>query len=77
MESKNSIVRRLVSQQEYKQALAICKDWGIGISKEDRDTLRLGYECMVHPRFYFSLDYDIEDCIDKSIEVLVRLYGQN
>lgn len=75
IESKNSIVRRLVSQGEYKQALAICKDWDIGISKEDRDALRLGYECMVHSRFYFSLNYNIEECVEESIRVLIKLYG--
>lgn len=75
METKNAQVRRLVSEGQYKQALGICKEWRNGIKKEDTETLRTGYECMLYPRFYKQLGYDPSVEISKSIEVLKRLYG--
>lgn len=76
METKNALVRRLVSQKLYKEALSICKDWNVGISPEDRDQLRLGYECMLYPKFYQQLHKDINLEIDKTIFVLNKLYNK-
>lgn len=75
METKNAMVRRLVKNKSYKQALSICKDWRGGIAPEDTDILRRGYECMVHPRLYRSMGVNVEKCIEDCIEVLERLYG--
>ena len=76
METKNELVRRLVSQEEYKRALQICKDWDRGIAPEDREQLRLGYECLLYPRIYSQLGHDTNFEYQKAIEVLLKLYGK-
>lgn len=72
--TKNALVRQLVSEKRYKEALRICKDWSQK-SEEDRKILRLGYECLIHPRFYEELGMDAEDAVLEAIRVLVRIYG--
>lgn len=74
MESKNSIVRRLVSQGEYKQALQICKEWDYK-NPEDREILRLGYDCLMYPQFYKQLGKDPEYQYGEAIKVLHKIYG--
>lgn len=70
------MVRRLVSAGEYKKALRIAKDFRLGITKEDSNDMRRGYECMAtSPAFYRSIGLDVEECVNRGIEVLVRLYG--
>lgn len=73
METKNAKVRRLVSQGDYKEALQICKDWNYA-DNNDREKLRRGYECLVHPRFYKELGYDTELAYEEAIEVLNKVY---
>ena len=46
-EKKSDVVRRLVRERDYRSALRIAKEFRLGISKEDRDAMRLAYECMV------------------------------
>lgn len=76
METKNEKVRRLVSDREYKQALQICKDWDYK-NPMHGEILRLGYECLMHPRFYRQLGYDSELCYKKAIQVLEEVYGNS
>ncbi|WP_317399657.1 hypothetical protein [Anaerotruncus colihominis] len=76
MVKKTDIVRAAVSAGNYKEALRIAKDFRLGISKEDSDAMKRGYECMAtSPEFYESIGFDVSECIDKGIEVLVRIYG--
>lgn len=75
METKTSLVRKLVKSKDYKKALSICKDWRGGISPEDTNAMRLGYECMVNPRFYQQLHYNVDSAIESAILVLCKLYG--
>lgn len=49
-EKKSDTVRRLVRGRDYRSALRIAKEFRLGISKEERDAMRLAYECMVSPR---------------------------
>lgn len=44
-EKKSDVVRRLVRVRDYRPALRIAKEFRLGISKEDRDAMRLAYEC--------------------------------
>lgn len=55
MERKSDTVRRLVAAGDFKAALRIAKDFRLGISKEDSDDMRRGYECMIHGAFYQSI----------------------
>ena len=76
MVKKTDIVRAAVAAGDFKKALRIAKDFRIGISKEDSDAMKRGYECMAtSPEFYKSIGLDVSKCIEKGIEVLVRIYG--
>ena len=76
LEKKSDKVRRLVAAGEYKAALSIAKDFRLGIEAEDRNAMKRGYECMVtSPAFYRSIGFDVDGCVKKGIEVLVRIYG--
>lgn len=76
MERKSDTVRRLVREGDYKGALRIAKDFRLGISQEDADAMRRGYECMAtSPRFYQSLGLDPAKIAEKGRETVLRLYG--
>ena len=77
MERKSDAVRRLVAGGSFKAALAIAKDFRLGITKAESDAMTLAYECMVHGRFYKSLGYDLEKKIAEGTAVLTRLYGKS
>lgn len=75
MDTKTSLVRKLVASGDYKKALSICKDWRGGIASKDVESLRLGYECIVNPRFYQQLHYNIDEAVNNAILTLCKLYG--
>lgn len=75
MEQKSDAVRRLVSAGDYKAALRIAKDFRLGISKEQSDDMRRGFECMTNPRFYRSIGIDADSAAQKGVETVKRLYG--
>ena len=74
LERKSDKVRRLVAEGEYKAALRIAKDFHLGISRDDSDAMKRGYECMVWPGFYKSIGKDIPAEIQRGIDTLIRLY---
>lgn len=74
-EKKSDMVRRLVAAGEYRKALGIAKDFRLGIDREERNAMRLAYECMVWPEFYRQVGRDVGHEIDAGVTVLVRLYG--
>ena len=75
MERKSDTVRRMVAVGDFKAALRIAKDFRLGITKEDSDDIRRGYECMVHPEFYQSIGKDPMQIAQKGVEAVKRLYG--
>ena len=75
MERKSCKVRRLVSEERYKEALAIAKDFRIGISNMQRQQMTRAYESIVHPRFYRSIGTDVDRAIREGIDVLKSIYG--
>lgn len=75
MERKSDAVRRLVNEGDYKSALRIAKEFRLGISKEDSEDMKRGYECIVHPGFYQQIGYDADKIAVKGIETVKRLYG--
>ena len=75
LERKSDRVRRLIREGEYKAALRIAKDFRLGLSKEQSDSLIRGYECMTNPRFYDSIGVDIAGTVEKGLETLLNLYG--
>ena len=76
METKNDKVRRLVSQGEYKLALQICKEWNYK-DPTHREILRLGYECLMYPKFYQQLGYDPDKEYSSAVRVLHIVYGES
>lgn len=75
MVRKTDRVRSLVAAGDYKAALRIAKDFRLGISKQDSDDMRRGYECMVNPRFYQSIGMVPAEIAEKGVETVKRLYG--
>lgn len=75
MEKKSDTVRRLVAAGNFKEALRIAKDFRLGISKEDMDAMKTGYECMVYPDFYRQLGFNPAQIAQKGVEAIQRLYG--
>lgn len=74
-EKKSDVVRRLVRERDYRSALRIAKEFRLGISKEDRDAMRLAYECLIRPAFYRQLGWDPVAEVKAGVAVLCRLYG--
>lgn len=54
---------------DYKKALRLSKDFRMHVTKEQRDIMSLGYECMVHPEFYRQLGMNTEEKIQEAIQV--------
>ena len=75
-EKKSDKVRRLTANGEYRKALQIAKEFRLGTTKEDRDAMRLGYECMLYPEFFRQVGKDTRDAVRDGVAVLVRLYGR-
>jgi len=73
---KSDKVRVLVKEENYRKALAIAKDFQLGITREQSQKMKKAYECMVHERFYISLGENIKARIDEGIEILVSIYGR-
>ena len=74
-ERKSDKVRRLVAAGEHKKALAIAKNFRLGITKEQHNTLLRAYECLVHPAFYKSIGTDVAKAITNGVTVLNQIYG--
>ena len=72
---KSDVVREAVARGDYKKALGIARNFRLGISKEDSDAMKRGFECMVYPDFYRSIGIDIQLEIQNGVNTLVRLYG--
>lgn len=75
MVRKSDTVRDLVRRGEDQKALAIAKKFVLGISPEDKSSMVRAHECMVSPRFYQSLGVNVDEVIDKGVDVLKRIYG--
>ena len=75
MVKKTQMVKDLVRQGQYKEALRIAKGFRLGITREQSDTMVRAYECMVHPEFYRSIGKNIQECIDGAVSVLCQVFG--
>lgn len=75
MERKTDQVRRLILAEDYKGALKIAKGFRLGISKDDSDAMRRGYEAMWNPVFYQSIGMDPVEVAQRGVNTVIRLYG--
>lgn len=60
-------VKMHVANGDYKNALKLTKAWK---EDKDRDILARGYECMTNPRFYESMSYNVDECINAAKAIL-------
>lgn len=74
MKSKNQIVRDLVAEKKYKEALQICKDWNYE-NPSHRDILQRGYDCLMYPDFYRQIGFNPNIEYQKALDVLNMIYG--
>lgn len=56
-------------------ALSIAKDFRLGITKVQHDTMVRAYECMVYPGFYSQIGFDEDREIMDGIQVVCDLYS--
>ena len=76
-EKKTDIVRRLLSDGNYKKALSIVKGFRLGITREESAKMTRAYECMVRPDFYGQIVKNPSDTIGEGIRILRSLYGSS
>lgn len=72
MRKKTDMAREAYDRGDVKAALRIAKTFRIGLTKDERDALVRGYECMVHPEFYQMLGKDPAREIEKGVRVFSR-----
>lgn len=72
---KTDIVRADIRQGFWKEALRIAKDFRLGVTQEQRDTMCRAYECIVHPEFYKQIGVDTQEAIRQGKLVLLKLYS--
>ena len=75
MTRKSDVVRALVAHGEYKAALRYAKDFKIGFTALEQETLKYTYEYMLYPEWYARIGHDIAPVIDKGIKLLMERYG--
>lgn len=69
MVKKTELARKAFESGNIKEALRIAKTFRLGLTKEERDALVRGYECMVHPEFYRMLGKDPQAEIERGLRV--------
>ena len=73
MITKTDQVKQLVREKKYKKALRIAKGFRIGVTAAERDMMSRAYECLLYPDFYKSIGKEVNDEIEKGINVLIRI----
>ena len=71
--SKTQTAHTLLAKGEVKEALRIFKGFRLGLTKEQSDAIKLGYECTIYPEFYRQLKVDVEAAIAKAVSVCNQL----
>ena len=74
-ERKSDMVRRLVSEGNYKAALRLASNFRIGITPEDHEAMKRGYEAMSYPDFFISIGIDPIEASKMAVQTVKRLYG--
>lgn len=74
MITKTDQVRELVATKEYKEAIAVAKDFKLGFTKEEAKTLARAHEMTWNSRFYEMLGYNYQEELQKAQDILKRQY---
>ena len=75
MARKSDVVRELVAHGEFKSALRVAKEFKIGFTPSEQETLKYTYEYMLYPDWYAQIGHDIAPVVDKGIKLLMERYG--
>lgn len=59
---------------DYKQALKIASTFRMGVTKQQSNCLKKGYECFVWPDQYRQLKQDPQACIEAAKAVFEELF---
>lgn len=76
MERKTDKVRKLVAEGKVVEALRIVRTFKLGITKQQREVLNRGFECIGNANFYKALGFDTNKCIAEATSLVVELYGK-
>ena len=77
MITKTEKVRRLFEKGDIKGTLRECKSFRIGLTRQDRDMLARGYECLLYPDFYRSLGFQPSEEVEKAVSIFKdKIYRQ-
>lgn len=74
-ETKTDMVRRLVANRRYKDALRIASRFRHGLTQEQRITLGRAYESYHYGYLQAQMKRDPEECRANGIALLKELYG--
>lgn len=76
METKTNKAISLLQSGCLKEALAIFSTFRIGLTKEERRTLKIAHECLSgNAEFYRQIGIDTDAEIEKSKSLLFERYG--
>lgn len=73
--NKTQQVKSLVAAGDFKEALKITKTFKLGLTPDQKKTLSLGYEAIVHPAFYIQLKQDVKALQANAEALLKQLYA--
>lgn len=71
---KTAQVTDLLDRGQDLQALSVAKDFKIGFTAEERNTLRAGHGAATNPRFYLQLRKDPDALIRAAMDLLRARY---
>lgn len=73
-QSKTSQAVAAYEAGDYKTALKIASTFRIGVSKQQSNILKKGYECYVWPEQYRQMKQDPEKCAQEAIDLFKDLF---
>lgn len=77
-ETKTAIVRNLVANGMYADALSIVKSFRIGFTRDEKRTIQIAHECLGgFSRFYMDLGIDVNTEIKNAIGILLKHFTTN
>jgi hypothetical protein len=67
--SKTKQAAALLTAGDHKGCLKMMAGFRLGLSKQESNILRTGYECLVHPRMYQQLKVDVDKAVTEAVSL--------
>lgn len=67
--SKTKQAAELLTAGDHKGCLKMMSGFRLGLSKQESNILRTGYECLVHPRMYQQLKVDVDKAVVEAVSL--------